>query len=238
VSAEIEKWHNLIYSCTTVKKRNFSSRLVCNDWKPNLSMNSKRIFCVICCAAVMMTASVALGASRGGGGHFGGMSRGGQSFGRGGMNTGGARSIAGSTRNFSGRTFDGRRSSGRHFSGNRHHFHGRGFNRTVFIGGFGFPWWWGWGWGWGYPYGYNGYGYPYGYGYGYGYDGYGYGGYGYDSDRSGYDKSSEAPTRSRVAELQRRLARAGYYRGAVDGILGPQTREAIRAYERAQGDAG
>jgi len=107
-------------------------------------------------------------------------------------------------------------------------------NRFVFVDSFGFPFW-GWGWGWGYPYGYYGYGYPYGYGDGYGYGGYGYG---YDSDRSGYDKSSEAPTRSRVAELQRRLARAGYYRGAVDGILGPQTREAIRAYERAQGDAG
>jgi len=78
----------------------------------------------------------------------------------------------------------------------------------------------GWGWGWATRTLLR-YGYPYGYGDGYGYGGYGYG---YDSDRSGYDKSSEAPTRSRVAELQRRPRRAGYYRGAVDGILGPQTR--------------
>ena len=37
---------------------------------------------------------------------------------------------------------------------------------------------------------------------------------------------------SLVAEVQRRLARAGYYQGSIDGILGPQTRRAIRAYER------
>jgi Putative peptidoglycan binding domain len=96
------------------------------------------------------------------------------------------------------------------------------FNDFIFIGDFGFPWWWGWGWGpwwgwnWGYPYGY--YGYNYG---GYG-SGYGYG----DSSRS------------RVAELQRRLASAGYYHGAIDGIMGPATRRAIRAYERDHGYVG
>jgi peptidoglycan hydrolase-like protein with peptidoglycan-binding domain len=40
-----------------------------------------------------------------------------------------------------------------------------------------------------------------------------------------------------VAELQRRLARAGYYHGSVDGVLGPQTRRAIRAYEQDHGYA-
>jgi hypothetical protein len=35
-----------------------------------------------------------------------------------------------------------------------------------------------------------------------------------------------------VVEVQRRLARAGYYHGPIDGILGPQTLRAIRAYER------
>jgi hypothetical protein len=60
-----------------------------------------------------------------------------------------------------------------------------------------------------YPYPYYGY-YPYDYGYNdYGYD------YGYT-----------------VVEVQRRLARAGYYRGPIDGIMGPRTRRAIRAYER------
>jgi hypothetical protein len=105
------------------------------------------------------------------------------------------------------------------------HFHPfNHFNNVVFIGDFGFPGWWGWGpwWGWGYPYGYYG-GYNYGYGY--------YGGYGSDY---GYGGSSG----SRVAELQRRLARAGYYHGAIDGIMGPATRRAIRAYERHGGYGG
>ena len=52
--------------------------------------------------------------------------------------------------------------------------------------------------------------------------------------------NTTSPTRSKVAELQRRLSRAGYYRGSVDGVLGPQTRRAIRAYESDHGyaDAG
>jgi Putative peptidoglycan binding domain len=76
-------------------------------------------------------------------------------------------------------------------------------NRTfIFVDTFGFPFF--------YPYPYFGY-YPYGY---YGYNDYGYG-YG-----------------NTVVEVQRGLARAGYYHGAIDGIMGPQTRRAIRAYER------
>jgi hypothetical protein len=42
----------------------------------------------------------------------------------------------------------------------------------------------------------------------------------------------------RVAELQRRLTRAGYYHGAIDGIMGPRTRRAIRAYQQDHGYAG
>ncbi len=86
-------------------------------------------------------------------------------------------------------------------------------NRFVFIDTFGFPFF--------YPYPYYGY-YPYGY-YPYGYDNnyYGDSGYGYS-----YGNGSS------VVELQRRLARAGYYHGAIDGIMGPATRRAMRAYER------
>ncbi len=60
--------------------------------------------------------------------------------------------------------------------------------------------------------------YPYPYSY-QPYDYYGYNDYGYGDARL-------------VVEVQRQLARAGYYHGAIDGILGPETRRAIRAYER------
>lgn len=40
---------------------------------------------------------------------------------------------------------------------------------------------------------------------------------------------------SLVAEVQSRLAQAGYYYGPIDGIMGRGTRRAIMAYQRAQG---
>ena len=160
--------------------------------------------------------------------------RGGQTF---------TRSGAGNFRTFNDRRED--RLENRRFVSNRFVS-----NRFVFVDSFGFPFW---GWGWGYPYGYYGgygYGYPYGYGYdydyysqpaygyGYGNQGYGYGnqGYGYGNQGYGYgDQGHGYGDRYRggssVAQLQRRLARAGYYHGAIDGIMGPETRRAIRAYE-------
>jgi hypothetical protein len=100
------------------------------------------------------------------------------------------------------------------------HFHRFNNETFIFVDSFGFPFF--------YPFPY--FGYPYGYyppyGY-YGYDYYGGSAYGY-----GYG------TGSRVAELQRRLARAGYYHGAIDGIMGPATRRAIRGYERDHGYVG
>lgn len=86
--------------------------------------------------------------------------------------------------------------------------------------------------GFGYPYGY-GFGYPFGYGYGFGYPYYGasasfyYNGY----RSSGYRDGGG----SLVTEVQKRLARSGYYRGAIDGMIGSGTRGAIRAWERAHG---
>src|SRR5947207_7204315 len=93
----------------------------------------------------------------------------------------------------------------RFFNGRDNRFR-RIHNRTfIFVDdSFGFPFF--------YPYPYYGY-YPYAY---YGYNDYGY----------GYGNANT------VVEVQRRLARAGYYHGAIDGIMGPQTRRAIRAYER------
>ena len=200
-------------------------------------MNAKLILFLSCFAAVTLTASAVNAAPRGGGGGHGGghimsmPARGGATFSRG---------TSGTFRNWNGGNWSGRNWSGgnwnRNWSGQRwgggnwnrnwnHHHHNN--SDVIFIGDFGFPFW-GWGWGWGYPYGYyGGYGYGYPYGYGYGDQGYGYGnqGYGYgDRSRGG----------SSVAQLQRRLARAGYYRGAIDGIMGPETRRAIRAYERSQ----
>ena len=86
----------------------------------------------------------------------------------------------------------------------------------MFIGGFGYPF--------GYPYWYDDF-YPYGYGYGYGYNNYDPAGYG---DAAAYDGSL-------VAQVQTQLARAGYYRGPIDGVIGSETRRAIRAYQRSNG---
>jgi peptidoglycan hydrolase-like protein with peptidoglycan-binding domain len=36
-----------------------------------------------------------------------------------------------------------------------------------------------------------------------------------------------------IGQVQLRLARAGYYHGAIDGVSGNATRRAIREYERA-----
>jgi hypothetical protein len=90
----------------------------------------------------------------------------------------------------------------RFFNDRDHHFR-RFHNRTfIFVDTFGFPFF--------YPYPNYGY-YPYAY---YGHDDYGYG------------------NSSTVVKVQQLLARAGYYHGSIDGILGPQTWRAIRAYER------
>jgi hypothetical protein len=92
-------------------------------------------------------------------------------------------------------------------------------NNSWFIFDLGFtPWY-------GYPYDYyaSDYSYyPYSYDAGY-YDSgyYGQGDY-YSSDQ--YDGST-------VAAAQEQLARQGYYRGAIDGVFGPETRHAIRRYQ-------
>ncbi|NJL20775.1 MAG: hypothetical protein HC895_08140 [Leptolyngbyaceae cyanobacterium SM1_3_5] len=47
--------------------------------------------------------------------------------------------------------------------------------------------------------------------------------------------SSVQGDRFSIVELQRRLQARGFYQGAIDGIMGPQTRAAIRAAQRAYG---
>jgi hypothetical protein len=96
------------------------------------------------------------------------------------------------------------------------------------------------GYGYGYPY-YSygpsvsfGFGNPYSYGYYpsdyYGTYPYSYGYYGYD--RPAYNTYSNG---SIMIQVQSRLARAGYYHGAIDGVMGPRTHYAIQAYERDHG---
>ena len=96
----------------------------------------------------------------------------------------------------------------------------------------------------GYPY-YGGYysGDPYygnsyygGYPYGYSYYPYGYNNYSYGSSYPYYNRYSYRTSNdSVVIRVQERLARAGYYRGRIDGVIGPRTRYAIQAYERNHG---
>jgi Putative peptidoglycan binding domain len=108
--------------------------------------------------------------------------------------------------------------------------------------------------GYGYPsYGYSGYSYgpsvsfglgspyygsyyPYNYGYGYGYPGYGYNyPYNYNYGSYTYNNYGYGHGGSVVITVQSRLARMGYYHGPIDGIMGPETSFAIRAYERDHG---
>src|SRR5271157_768633 len=119
--------------------------------------------------------------------------------------------------------------------------HGRGFYRGGrFFGpgfgfyGYGYPWWWDWyypGYAY-YPYPYYGdpyYGNPY-YGnqyYGSAYYGNVYSGNPYYGNRD--------PRLSAAKAVQAALARRGYYRGPIDGALGPETRNAIRSFQAHQG---
>src|SRR3954447_26843652 len=72
----------------------------------------------------------------------------------------------------------------------------------------------------------------YGY-YPYGYIGSYYGSnYPYYSNRTVYRGCNGSVV---VARVQERLARAGYYAGRINGVMGPRTRYATRAYERRHG---
>ena len=103
---------------------------------------------------------------------------------------------------------------GRNWNGHRHYRHHSNFYFGV---GLGYPF------GYGYPY----YGYPYDNSYPYD--------SGYYSRRVVYEGAPVASDGSVVVAVQRRLARAGYYHGSIDGVAGNQTRRAIRAYERTHG---
>jgi putative peptidoglycan binding protein len=111
-------------------------------------------------------------------------------------------------------------------------FYGAYYGGYPYYGGYsygGYPYYSGYSYG-GYPYSSYGYrSYPYGYGYSNNY--YSGSSYPYYSNRSVY----RGYNGSVVARVQERLARAGYYRGPIDGVMGPRTRYAIRVYERRHG---
>ncbi len=89
-----------------------------------------------------------------------------------------------------------------------HFFHHRHFFDDDFFFGFSYPFY-------GYPY----YGYPYDYGY-------------YDYSGESYDSQYWSDL---TGAVQTELTRAGYYHGAIDGVYGPDTASAIRAYRKAKG---
>jgi Putative peptidoglycan binding domain len=116
----------------------------------------------------------------------------------------------------------GGRGFGHHFGsfhGDHHFFHDNFFrdHRRFFVGfdfiGFGFPDWW-------YPdyYYYGYYGYPYS-----------------DSDDSQvYDYRYWYDLATAV---QTKLTELGYYRGPIDGVIGAQSQESIKAFQKAKGQA-
>jgi Putative peptidoglycan binding domain len=129
------------------------------------------------------------------------------------------------TRSYSGRQYTGTR----YYSGTRYYNNYYGAGGRYYYGGGSYPYYSyysGWpssSWGYGtstgyYPYSYWG-GYPYG-----GYNNY----YSYYRPTYGYNTSM-------VAAVQRRLGQLRYYRGIVDGVMGPQTRGAIAAFESRNG---
>jgi hypothetical protein len=172
-------------------------------------MNYQKLIAVTIALTVCALAGSNVTAHGGGAsGHGGGFGEGGfrGGFGGGGLHSGGA---------FHGSGFRAGRFRDNGFRGNR--FHHRGFHdRFFFFGDFGDPLFY-------YPDPYYG-SYPYGYD---PYD-YGYGSY----DRRVY-QGNAGYTDSLVGQVQFRLARAGYYHGAIDGVSGNSTRRAIRQYERA-----
>jgi hypothetical protein len=138
----------------------------------------------------------------------------------GGARYSGTRSYAAAARQYTGtRYYGGTRSYGNYYGGGNGHYYGGGSYPNY---GYNSGW----------PYSNWGYGtsggyYPYSYGGGYPYSGYNnY--YSYYTPTYGYNGSM-------VAAVQQRLGRLGYYHGVADGIIGPQTRGAIAAFQSRNG---
>jgi Putative peptidoglycan binding domain len=70
------------------------------------------------------------------------------------------------------------------------------------------------------------FGFPYWWYFGYRYD------YAYDDSESGYDARYWQDLATKV---QSELARRGYYQGQINGVIDSTSRQAIRAFQKAQG---
>ena len=108
--------------------------------------------------------------------------------------------------------------------------HCRFISGSWVIFDFGFNPWWPY---WYYPYDYYADDY---YPYQYGYDPDNYDSGAYQSDEYyGQNGYGNAYADSTVASAQQQLAREGYYRGQIDGVLGPETRAAIAQFQTNHG---
>jgi len=58
----------------------------------------------------------------------------------------------------------------------------------------------------------------------------------FDGDYGAVGSQSIAGTAAEVADVQRQLARLGFYRGTIDGIAGAATKAAVRAYQSTHPD--
>jgi Putative peptidoglycan binding domain len=141
-----------------------------------------------------------------------------------------------STRYYGGARYSGTRSyATRQYSGMPYYYSTRyydnyyGSSKSYYYGGGSYP---NYGYYSGSPYSNWGYGtsggiLPVSYGGGYPYSGY--------NNNYSYNKPTYGYNGSMVAAVQRRLGQLGYYHGVVDGVIGPQTRGAIAAFESRNG---
>lgn len=146
-------------------------------------------------------------------------------------------SRTGSTQYYGGTRYGGTRSYvGRQYSGTRYYGSTPYYGGNTYYGGTRYYYGGG-----SYPY-YSYYsGWPYsnwGYGTSGGYYPYSYWGggpYTYSNNYYSYYTPAYGYNASLVAAVQQRLGQLGYYHGTVDGVIGPQTRGAIAAFESRNG---
>jgi hypothetical protein len=162
------------------------------------------------------------GHGRGGGGHGGGhFARGGAHFAGGGSHFagggghfagGGGHLTGGHFAGFTGHSFAEHQRA--HFAGHGDHFRDRDRFRhdgDFFIGD---------------AFSYD---YPY---YGFDYPDYGY----YDENADDYSDGQSSPaevalSQETIVAVQQELSQLGYYHGPIDGLIGPQTTEAVRGFQ-------